>query len=347
MNEFYYILFQLMLVMLVLVALIQYINFTASGLRFEKRFASMDIALLTTTVQYVPGTMKYLYTPMPFEALIDLEFINNTIYIIQKDSDLPPIIFWSLANINRDSLRGVTRLTGTKEDEGGMFSDAEITPPEITYYRTGRKTAFDHTEVNPFQKDCPVFNTSANIKSKTITISKVFKDAKDERNETHPINMIAQYLSARHKDIFKITKSTETTGSAGSGKTSDLIIYLGDSGESKGPGSMVMFIPIDENTLFSRKLACSVINDLLTEKSNILFSQIMPIYTEHLDKESPLNALKSKAAQATIFWDISGFTSEQIDYHNTADALATAILRYYGAEDLNIISEKTMSTEED
>ncbi len=339
MNEFYFILFQLMLVLLVLVALIQYVNLTASGLKFEKRFTSMDLALLATTVQYVPGTLKHIYTPMAFEALIDLEHINNTVYINQKDSDLPSIVFWFLSDINRDPIDDrPIRLTGTRASEGGIFSDGEITPPYITYYRTGRKIAFDHTEISPFHKNCPVFNTSADLNSKTITISKVFSDPKDERNVSHPVNKIAQHIAARHRNLFKITKSPDKS-------ESDLIIYVGDSGESRGPGSLVMFIPIDENTLLSRKLACILINDLLTDESYILFSQIMPIYTEHLDKESPLNVLKTKAGQATVFWDISGFTAEEFDYTITADAFATAILRYHGAEKLNIRSEKTMSTE--
>jgi hypothetical protein len=215
-------------------------------------------------------------------------------------------------------------------------------PPSINYYKTGRKIAFNEQEINALQIVCPVINTTIkDWRSKKVFIAKVLPKKEDYADAELPSNRIAQILSARYSNIEVSGAQAARPAAQGSRVISaipsdaELVIVLGDSGEEREPGSLVAYIPADNNLLKARKFACFLVNDLLTDRSIVFYVQIMPVYPDALDKESPLTVFKERSGtdQVMVFLDISRFTEEQVDVDNTANAIYRAIQRYYGVPD--------------
>jgi hypothetical protein len=352
-NEFYYILFQLIFIVIILAALIQYVNHIATDLGFEKRFASIDMALTTTAVYYAPGTLKQTYRPIVFESPIDAEFSDSVIAITERGTQLPPVFYWYLRDTDMYDFREeipIRALFSQSNEEG-----FEI--PEITYYRTGLKISFDGQRTNALQLECPGINTTEpNWEAKKIFIAKILSSTQDYQNTELPTNRIAQILSARHGQITTndqetITNNQETQRGEQVGQISaipsdaDMIIAIGETGEERETGSLVVYVPADENLLRERKLGCFLINELLTDETTAHYVQVMTVYPEMLESDSPLRIFKERARQdqLIVFLDISNFDDDKIDEENAAEAISNAVIRYYGGGDIEPVTGATLT----
>lgn len=368
MHEIYFLMFQLIMVFVVALALFQYINNVATDLGFEKRFTSIDLGLLTTTIYYAPGTMKHTYIPIPFPVPMDFSFDNSLVDIKERGKDLH-MFYWFLSDTDLDPLsedvqiqisRGEdTAERGTEQSKVGTMTTwfasrkSPPPPPNFTYYKTGRQVSFDQNVTNPLQQVCPVVNTTVEEwSSEKIFLMKVLPSPQDYSNAELPTNRIAQILAARYSN-FEMS-GTGTAGSLGSGSGSLIsaipddakaVIVIGDAGEEREPGSLIIYIPVDSNMMKERKLACFLINDILTADTVIFYVQIMPIYVEALDDDSPLRvfAEKSSPDQVMVFIDISDFTDDQVDVEKVSEAVYRALDRYHGAFNLPLISGATLS----
>lgn len=360
MHEVYYLMFQLILVVLVLIALLAYVHNVATDLGFEKRFTSIDMALLTTVVHYAPGTLKQVYIPiegddeMLIRRAVDAGFENNTILITERQEELPPVLYWFLSDRYMDPLDEVVSLKGTRRevDLMGLMSFEDFVPPNITYYKTGKGVSFDRDRLNPLQLVCPVLNTSVtDWQSEKVFIAKVLPGEGDYGNADLPVNRIGRILSARYNQVeVSGTSSAPAQVSGGSvisavPDDASIVIAIGDSGEGREPGSLVVYIPSDANLLEQRKFACFLVNELLTPDSAVFYSQVMPVYVQSLDDASPLNVFEEKSdpSQVMVFLDISTFSDEQVDVDNAALAIYYAVQRYFGSEDTPAIRGPVLS----
>ncbi|NQU79769.1 metallophosphoesterase [Candidatus Woesearchaeota archaeon] len=320
------------MVFIVSVSLMQYVNSIASDTSFEKRFTAIDMALITSVVHYAPGTLRYVYTvPARFDINVEAEFVNSDILLEQPGTELSPVKYWFLSGKNMDPFEGIASLQWI-QDETEVPS-----PPEVIFYRTGRGVSFNDAELNPLHIDCPYLNTTDDAwASKTFFVGKVLQgsDASDIEN---PANRIAQVLSSRYSN-FVVDTSPVTGGSLISAipPDADIAIIVGDSGEMREPGSLVIYFPVSEDLINHRKLACMLVNDLLTPDTEVYYAQVMPVYTDSLPETSGLRIFKeaSNPDQLMVFIDVSKFTSEQIDVNAISTAIYTAIARYYGGDDL-------------
>jgi len=338
-HEMYFIMFQVLIVFMVFLALMQYINNVASDLGFEKRFTAVDIGLLTTAMYYAPGTLVHTYlTPIPFPVPMDFVFAKGTIDIKEREKPLE-VMFWFLADKNLEPLDTELKIDSSVKGDTKKY-------PNFTYYKSGRQVVFDKSQTNPLQIVCPVLNTTEqDPNSKKIFIAKVLSKPEDYAKLDNPANRIADFIAARRQNV-KVSGKSIISAEVNSKISaipadSDIVIMLGDSGEKRESGSLVAYIPINNNSLRERKLACFIINDLLTPQTSVFYSQVMPVFVESLAKTSPLNVFKelSGQSQLAVFIDISTFSNNQIDTDKAASAILRALERYYGRYESPLINE--------
>jgi len=332
MHEFYFILFELILVVLVFAALLAYVNNIAKDLGFEKRYISMDMGILTTVVDYVPGTLKHIYNPIIFKTPVTASYADSLVQITEPQVELPAIVYWYLASRDADIFRSTISLK-SDEVEKGVF-----VPPNITFYKTGKKVALSDKNTNALHIICPTINTTVDdYKSKKIFIAKVLSGSSVSDAE-NPTNRIANIISAKYPQVSAKASQAASQGSAISAipADSEMVVVIGDSGEKREPGSFVVYIPADARLPEERKLACMVANEILTDDTSVFYAQIMPVYIDSLKETSPLKVFKERSSpnQVMIFLDISKFTKDQVNVDNTADAIYRGIQRYYGGYDI-------------
>jgi lysophospholipase L1-like esterase len=351
MHELLYFLFQLLMVVVVLIALIQYTNNVAKDLGFEKRFTSNDMALFTTAVTYAPGTLKQVYDPIIFKVAVDAGFANSIVSITEKGSKLAPVVFWFLSDRNLEVMRGEASLKAATQDSSDTSSASGYISPNVTYFRTGGSVSLSEKENNALRMVCPTVDTFASDwKSKKVFIAKVLPDAKQYSDNKLPVNRLANALSTRYSQVslsgaVKDASSQDSKLISAIPSNVELIIAIGDSGEKREKGSLVAYIPVDGNIMKARKFACFIVNDLLTPETTVYYAQVMPIFPASINKTSPLRVFKevSDTKQVIVFLDISTFSESQISIENTADAIYRAIERYYGGYDVKAVSGATFS----
>ena len=347
MHEIYFFIFELVLVFVVLLALLQYINNVATDLGFEKRFASIDISLMTSALFYTPGIIKQEYeTPVTFWQKdrfvpVEAQFAKSEVAIKEIGKELMTN-YWYLSDLTMDEFLEQTRLEGIEIKATGEIIGVRG-PRTITFYKAGRNIFFNERNTNAYQLVCPVVNTSAeNWQSKKTFIAKVATRS-DDLGVRITNTLTSQYPS--------FTTTASATGSTSGVKVSaipgdsDTVIAIGDSGEKGEPGALVIYVPIDSALLKSRKLACLIINHLLNPESAVLYAQIMPINLEKIKTGSPLSVFKEKAKedQAIVFIDINRFAAEQVEVRNFAQAVKEAVEHYYGKRTRQPVSQTTVS----
>ncbi|MBN1544064.1 hypothetical protein JW898_01225 [Candidatus Woesearchaeota archaeon] len=353
--------FQLIMVFVVALALFQYINNVATDLGFEKRFTSIDLAMITTAVYYAPGTLRHTYTPIPFPVPMEFTFENSLVDIKERGQNLH-MYYWFLSDSSLDTVGADVPVERTEyHAEGQNFTErmlsflryarGEIKKPGLTFFKTGRQVTFDSNTTNPLQLVCPVVNTTGgSLQSDKVFLMKVLPSQSDYSNAELPTNRIVQVLSSRYRN-FQMGGSG-SSGSTGSGSMisavpddAKIVIVIGDAGEDRDPGSLVAYIPVDSNTMKHRKLACFLINDLLTPETVVYYNQIMPVYVGSVDDDSPLRvfAEKSSEGQVMVFLDISDFADEQVDVEKFSEAVYRALSRYYSQPEAPYVHGATLS----
>jgi hypothetical protein len=354
-HESYFAMFQLLWVIMVVLTLLQYTKNVATDLGFEKRFTSIDLALITTTVFYSPGTVKYMYFPIEFPVSIIYSFRGNLVNVKEPSEELN-MLYWFLSDRNMENLSATVHPDTVNMNSIGPFNSyfyfdvllkkfgkdgivrfSSLDAPVFTFYKSGGKLSFRSAEANALQQSCPLINTSSR-ELKKLYVAKVFANKADFSDESKPANRLAQALSARYPIQMIDPSSATPTAGAGSAVSAippdgNIIIVLGDAGEGREAGSLILYFPIDSNTLKARKLACLLLNDLLTLETTVLYAQLMPIYADSLDEKSPLRVFKeiSNPEQLMVFIDVSKFSADQIDMEAASDAIYRGISRYYGS----------------
>ncbi|MBW2964610.1 N-acetylmuramidase family protein [Candidatus Woesearchaeota archaeon] len=333
-HSIYFFMFEILAVFLMALALFQYVNNVATDLGFEKRYTAIDLGLLTTTVLYAPGTLKQVYVPVEFNTSIDIGFSKNILSVKERGKSLQTL-FWFLSD------------TGMEPFESDM--NLEYTKPNITFYKTGRMADFDKSKVHALQMVCPVLNTTDNNwKSKKVFIAKVLPKKEDYSDLKNPANRIAQILTAQYSTFSTGSAATVTSAESQISaipSDAELVIILGDSGQKRESGSLVAYIPVDDNLMKERKLACFLLNDLLTPETSVYYAQVMPVYLDSINKTDPLRVFneRSSAKQAIVFIDISGFSESQVFVDVVAKAIYRAVERYYGGYGITSISGATFT----
>jgi hypothetical protein len=339
-HEIYFLIFQLLIVFMVVFALFQYVNNVASDLGFDKRVTAIDLGFLTTAVYYAPGILVHSYTPLPFTVPMDIFFADSLVNVKERAKELD-MFYWFAQDAQLELFQDKV-----------MVNAVEKGKPQttiMTYYKSGGAVNFDKKKVNALQLVCPVVNTSAaDWKSRKIFVGKVLPKQEDYSKQDLPVNRIVQVLAARSSQIVTGTsQQAPQQGSVISAIPSDaeLVIILGNSGEKREPGSLVAYIPVNDNLMKERKFACLMINDLLTPESVVFYTQVMPVFVDTLKDQSPLRIFReiSNPSQVIVFIDISTFTNDQITVDNVVNAISRSIERYYGASKLPPISGSTLS----
>ncbi len=361
-HEIYFFTFQLLMVIIVFLALMQYVNNVASGIGFQKRYTSIDVGLLTTAVFFAPGTMTHAYHPVFFPIPIDVIFADNIVNLKEANKDINKM-YWFLSDQNLDPLTDTKRLT--PPDIESLNPDNIIDLPRlafeaaqnaaasynISYFKTGGKVSLYPEKINPLQVVCPVINTTDPVsQSKKVFIAKVLPKKEDYSNLSIPTNRIVQVLSRQYSQYFTAApnpvKSGEGSAITAIPSDSDLIIIIGDSGEEREPRSLVAYIPADQDTLKARKLACLLINDILTPETAVFYTQIVPVFQDSISKESPLNVFKEASTkdQVMVFLDIANFDDAEVDVDKTVESIYRAVQRYYGNTNIPPVEGHTLGT---
>lgn len=358
--EMWFFIFMILMVVGIGVTIFAYERNVATDLSFEKRFASVDIGMLTTSVFYAPGTLKHTYVPVLFPVPIDIALTENSLVIVEETGTELKTYYWFFSDLSMDPLTAEKQLRlpqleleEFEEEETIMrrFIKAvtsiieEVPDYPFTYYKTGGKISFDQNDVNPLQLTCPSINTSdPDYRSNQIFMAKVLPNKEDYDNTKLPANRIVQTFKATSAGSLQVDASDQRTlfeeqadpTITAIPKTAKIIIAIGDSGEEREKGSLVIYIPANNNIMRNRKLACFIINDLLTPDTTVFYSQVMPVIIESVEDQSPLSVFKElpdPENQVMVFIDTAPFanlSATQINYHSIADAIQRAIIRYYG-----------------
>ncbi|MFC1742287.1 hypothetical protein ACFL3V_07165 [Nanoarchaeota archaeon] len=337
-HEIYFLMFQLIMIFMVAIALFQYTNNVATDLGFEKRYASIDVGLLTTAVMFTPGTLKQDYRSIDFGVPMDFIFANSLVNIKERGKELNKY-YWFLSDRSLEPF-----------EEDVQLESSASNGTDFTYYKSGRSIDVSKDAVNPLQQACPLVGTSdTGWKSKKFFIAKVLPKRQDYADANLSVNRIAQILSARYS--YFTSGSGAASQPAGGSLVSaipgdaELVIVLGDSGEKREPGSLVLYIPVDDKILKSRKLACFILNDLLTASTDVYYAQVMPVFTGALNNTSPLGIFKERSdeRQIMVFIDVSKFTNDQVVVDSVANAINRAVGRYYGEYGESLVPGATFS----
>jgi hypothetical protein len=356
--EMWFFIFMVLMVVGVGVTLFAYERNVVTDLSFEKRFTSIDVGMLTTSVFYAPGTLKHTYVPILFPVPIDIALNENSLVVIEEPGTELKTYYWFFSDQSMDPLTADKQLRlppleleEFEEEESAIkrFIKAitsvfeQLPDYPFTYYKTGGRISFSQHDVNPLQLTCPSINTSdPNYKSNQIFLAKVLKDKEDYDNKKLPANRIVQTFKAASAGNLQVTASDQRTifeegpKVTAIPKTAKIVIAVGDSGEEREKGSLVIYIPANKNLMKNRKLACFIINDLLTPDTTVFYSQVMPVVVESIEEDSPLSVFKELPDpdnQLMVFINTAPFanlSATQIKYHSIADAIQRAIIRYYG-----------------
>ena len=285
---------------------------------------------------------------------------EDSLVIIEEIGTQLKTYYWFFSDLSMDPLTGQKQLRLPKldieefEEEENVikrFMKAVVSVTEevpdypFTYYKTGGKISFSQHGVNPLQLTCPSINTSdPDYRSNQIFLAKVLKDKEDYNNKKLPANRIVQTFKAASAGNLQVTASDQQNLFAEESdskitaipKSAKIVIAVGDSGEEREKGSLVIYIPANKNLMKNRKLACFIINDLLTPDTTVFYSQIMPVVLDSIEEKSPLSVFKElpdPENQVMVFIDTVPFTNlsaAQINYQGIAEAIQRAIIRYYG-----------------
>jgi hypothetical protein len=367
-HEIYFLIFQLFMVFVVVIALFQYINNVATDLGFEKKFTAIDLGLVTTTVYSAPGTLFHDYVPLPFPVPMNFVFSDSTVNIKERGKELN-MMYWYLTDravepVGEELPVPASPYADGMEEELQRLRDSAggANPPEVnfTYYKSGRQLVFAKEAANAMQMVCPVLNTTeADWESNKVFIGKILSSQQDYSDAENPVNRIAQIISSRHSQVQVSGASSSGSGGASAPAPSSardpgslisaipadakIVLIMGDSGEGREPGSLVAYVPVNSNLMKSRKFACFLLNDLLTPEAVVFYVQIMPVYVDDIEDTSPLRVLREISAQGqvVVFLDISKFTKEQVDVDTVSDAVYRSIERYYGGYGVREVSGAT------
>ena len=350
MHEIYFFVFQIFIVfVLVFLTLMQYVNNVATDLGFEKRFTSIDLGLLTTAVFYAPGVLTHTYVPLLFVVdneivQIDIIFRDDYLVNIKEPGKELDKLYWFLGDKNLDPMDDSKSLMPPVIEEEEL--ESMISMPQriiaavlaqapdypFTYYKTGRKVSIDKSKVNPLQIVCPAINTTdPGWKSRKITVVNALPQQDYSKPEL-PSNRLAQTLLNRYSMSISRTAPAD----------SEFMIAIGNSSQNREQRSLVAYVPVNDKLMQSRKLACFLINNLLTPETSVFYVQIMPIYPESIDEESTLGVLKKTGNQVAVFLDISTFSADQINIDKAADAIYLALQRYFGEQKLDFVSGRVL-----
>ncbi len=351
-HEIYFFIFQLILVFLVMIALFAFINNVATDLGFEKRFTSIDMALLSTALFYTPGIVKHTYFPLEFKVKdsiksVEAKFFKSEVAIKDKDNDLLTE-YWFLSDLSMDEFVDRTDIGGVRKtvDVPILGKIKMVVPRAVTFYKAGRTISFSERDTNAYQLVCPVVNTTVKgWESKKVFLALVNSKRDDPASRIANV-LVSQFPRFSMNSALRGSASLDLASKiSGIDAGSDLVIAIGSSGETKELGGLVVYIPIDDAILKSRKLACLIINHLLTPESAVLYAQVMPVDPKKISSDSPLAVFKEKNRpdQAMVFIDMGRFSKEQVQVRNFAQALEEAVQHYYGKRSREHVSGPTVS----
>jgi len=98
-NEVLFIIIESVLIIVIFIALFQWVNSIAKDESFEKMALSRDIALMVNTVQYLPGDLEYTYLIKNIDmSKFNYIFEDNSIQI--KDPKKPLIVSYPFSENN-------------------------------------------------------------------------------------------------------------------------------------------------------------------------------------------------------------------------------------------------------
>ncbi|MBT7903496.1 DUF3380 domain-containing protein [Candidatus Woesearchaeota archaeon] len=130
-------------------------------------------------------------------------------------------------------------------------------------------------------------------------------------------------------------------------------IGIGGPGDGEVDKALKIFISAESKDIDSnRKLACLIINELMTPESEVEFTQIIPVATAKLGANNPLKFLdyardvdsnsagdqidKSKLvgseSKVAVFIDLGRFAPSEVQPQQIAYAIDNAVSRYYGTK---------------
>lgn len=138
----------------------------------------------------------------------------------------------------------------------------------------------------------------------------------------------AQIIAAQEVQTAPLIPSADEFAQA------DMIVVLGTTASADAAGALRAYVPAAQaNTMKSRKLACLIINKLLTPATEVSFVQILPVFKKRADKKSQLQGLfaGTDETKPVIFLDLGSFAQNEINVENAAYAILNGIHRYYGS----------------
>ncbi|MBI5398108.1 glycoside hydrolase family 104 protein [Candidatus Woesearchaeota archaeon] len=383
-HESLFFLFQMVLVLFVFIALLQFVNNVATDVGFNKRYTSIDLGLMVTALSASPGTIKQSYSSIHFPVPFEADFAGSIVSVGEVDKPLKSA-YWFLADLNMDIVAFQLRSgllkqdkTVTKLQELVSGEQKEIHLIDATFYKSPGRLKSDEMKVNPVQLSCPSFNTTDVFwdQQKKVLIAKIFASKAQFADGNLPLNRIAQILSAQSTAILVNVQTkaapaqesqaqSQPAGSALSSSSkpvytqqeesaqiiaaqetqtaplipsadefaqADMIIVLGTTASADAAGALRAYIPAAQvNSMKSRKLACLIINKLLTPATEVSFVQVLPVFKQQADKKSPLQALfaVSDEQKPIIFLDLGSFAANEINVENAAYAIFNGVHRYY------------------
>jgi lysozyme len=207
-HESLFFIFQMLLVLLVLIALMQYVNNVASDTGFNKRFVSTDLGLLMTVLSSAPGTVVHHYMSVQFPAPLEVDFSSSIITITEVSKPLKSQ-YWFLSDLNMDVVAFLVRSKHIKDLDLSAYQTitgepASVNVVNMTFFKSPGRIKDDEKKVNPLQLACPSFNTSDPFwdRSKKVLVAKILSSKNDFADADLPINRVAQILSAQSAAII-------------------------------------------------------------------------------------------------------------------------------------------------
>lgn len=265
MHEVYFIIFEVLLLLIVALALYQFEANWAKGLDFSRRFTAADLGVFMTALYGMPGTVQAMYAIPQTENEWELLLKDGKIEIREQGK---PLV---VTNVYAQD-RNIDKFSHLFGFESLFLS------------KTGEQVTASFDEANLKQLRCPrvIIGKIGWEYDQDILISTGFhkgQATEDVILEQTSVKKIKEQLTG--VPAFSFEKTNQKIA---------VLLHIAHHDETNNAlRAYVKSDPADpENFLKSKKLACNILNNMMTSSANYSFAQIVPVDSALIEAEKDM-----------------------------------------------------------
>jgi hypothetical protein len=274
-------LFEVLLVIVIMVALLNYVNSIKDKTFFEKKHLSRDLSLLTNTLSVAPDNVFYSYSnPNIGLDSFNFYFIDNIIEVKQTDEDSRP--------------------------ESFFYAQNNLLINKVIHIKAEKKLAFIKSGITLFTKQDNNLNKISFIKfEQKITNKKIIIDPQDGATGdiTDKIFIISGHMKQSNPNSFELTRDDKTISDGINDRKNTInnfgphaVISITINSYQKDKNYIKAYYDIETNEPEKTKQLASFILNSVSDKFNdgtIDGVSIIPVNLKHIKDDKTKEILNN------------------------------------------------------